>query len=580
MNTALEIIKGALSGVIGFPIGRTTLGSRFTEGNHGRITVQLSSPDKPSPEMMLKVQEKVDDIVNQDLPCFVFSIARKKAEDDYGDAMYDKFEVPADVTSLSIFYIEGVNFHASPHNFVQSSGSLGAIKITKEKFRSNKAELEVMFDVFPVSSCVSDGRKCPTCDPPTSEKIKFLNSNTKRFETEKSNESAEGDSKTPQTQKVTPWEVEADGEIDYNKLVKTFGSQLMTEDLIAKIERLTNQRCHRFLRRGLFFSHRDLAQILDLYEKGEKFYLYTGRGPSSEALHLGHLIPFHFTQWLQKAFQVPLVIQLTDDEKFLFKTNLPLEEAHRLAFENAKDIIACGFDKEKTFIFSDLDYIAHMYPMILKIQRFVTFNQTRGIFGFNESTNIGCISFPAVQAAPSFAQTFPIPLKGKRNMPCLIPCAIDQDAYFRMTRDVAPRLKFFKPSLVHSKFFPGLQGPKGKMSSSASNTAIFVTDSPKEIKKKVQSSFSGGQDTKELQIEFGANLSVDVAYQYLKFFLEDDQEFERIGREYASGELLTGQVKARLIEVLTDLVHGHQIQREAVTEEVVRKFMEVRPLDF
>lgn len=29
----------------------------------------------------------------------------------------------------------------------------------------------------------------------------------------------------------------------------------------------------------------------------------------------------------------------------------------RLAYENAKDIIACGFNPEKTFIFTDLDYI-------------------------------------------------------------------------------------------------------------------------------------------------------------------------------------------------------------------------------
>lgn len=41
---------------------------------------------------------------------------------------------------------------------------------------------------------------------------------------------------------------------------------------------------------------RDLNDILDAYEKGDKFYLYTGRGPSSEALHLGHLIPFMFTK--------------------------------------------------------------------------------------------------------------------------------------------------------------------------------------------------------------------------------------------------------------------------------------------
>ena len=81
------------------------------------------------------------------------------------------------------------------------------------------------------------------------------------------------------------------------------------------MERLTGRRAHRFLRRGLFFSHRDLTALLDAYERGEPFYLYTGRGPSSEALHLGHLIPFQFTQWLQEAFNVPLVIQLTDDEK-------------------------------------------------------------------------------------------------------------------------------------------------------------------------------------------------------------------------------------------------------------------------
>lgn len=43
------------------------------------------------------------------------------------------------------------------------------------------------------------------------------------------------------------------------------------------------------------------------------------QGPSSEALHLGHLVPFVFTKWLQDAFKVPLVIQLTDDEKSLWK---------------------------------------------------------------------------------------------------------------------------------------------------------------------------------------------------------------------------------------------------------------------
>lgn len=48
---------------------------------------------------------------------------------------------------------------------------------------------------------------------------------------------------------------------------------------------------------------------------------------------------------------------MTDDEKFLWK-DLQLEECHRLGLENAKDIIACGFDITRTFIFSDLDYVS------------------------------------------------------------------------------------------------------------------------------------------------------------------------------------------------------------------------------
>ncbi|CAN0090912.1 unnamed protein product, partial [Discosporangium mesarthrocarpum] len=162
--------------------------------------------------------------------------------------------------------------------------------------------------------------------------------------------------------------------------------------------------------------------------------------------------------------------------------------------------------------------------------RFVTYNQVRGIFGFTDSHNIGCMAFPAVQAAPSFSKAFPIPLAGAPNMPCLIPCAIDQDAYFRMTRDVAPRLGLNKPALIHSRFFPGLQGPKGKMSSSSDASAIFVTDTAKMIKKKIGNAFSGGQETKELQALHGANIKVDVPYQYLTFFMEDDKELERIGQ--------------------------------------------------
>ena len=70
-----------------------------------------------------------------------------------------------------------------------------------------------------------------------------------------------------------------------------------------------------------------------------------------------------------------LVIQLTDDEKFLFK-DLKLDEAKKLALENAKDIIALGFDMNKTFIFSDFMHIGGaFYENMIDIMKHVTFNQ-------------------------------------------------------------------------------------------------------------------------------------------------------------------------------------------------------------
>lgn len=384
---------------------------------------------------------------------------------------------------------------------------------------------------------------------------------------------------------VTPWEVS--GVIDYDKLISQFGSRPISPELLARFEQLTGKPPHHFLRRGIFFSHRDLEQLLNRYEAGHKFYLYTGRGPSSTALHLGHLVPFIFTAYLQSVFDVPCVIQLTDDEKFLFakqvkgsKAPPPLEHYMGLARDNARDIIAVGFDPAKTFIFSDTSYIGTLYQNVLRIQRATTYNQARAIFGFADSDNIGKSAFPAVQAAPAFSSSFPIVLGGKSDIPCLIPCAIDQDPYFRLTRDAAPRLNGVKPSLIHSKFFPALQGDNTKMSSSVAESAIFLDDTPKKIKTKINKyAFSGGRETVEEHRRLGGDVSVDISYRYLTFFLEDDAKLQDIRNAYSSGKMLSGEIKKELIQVLQPLVADHQDKRAQVTDEVLNHFFSVRPLE-
>ncbi|CAA2988942.1 tryptophan--tRNA ligase, cytoplasmic [Olea europaea subsp. europaea] len=56
--------------------------------------------------------------------------------------------------------------------------------------------------------------------------------------------------------------------------------------------------------------------------------------------------------------------------------------------------------------------------------------------------------------------------------------------------------------------------------------------------------------------------------KYLGFFLEDDAELEHIKKEYGAGRMLTGEVKKRLIEVLTEMVDRHRRARFAFTDRV------------
>ncbi|KAK9884099.1 hypothetical protein WA026_005039 [Henosepilachna vigintioctopunctata] len=237
----------------------------------------------------------------------------------------------------------------------------------------------------------------------------------------------------------------------------------------------------------------------------------------------------------------------------------------------------------KTFIFSDLNYMGQcpqFYQNVIRIQRCVTFNQVKGIFGFDDSTAIGKIAFPAIQATPALSTSFP-DIFGPNKFPCLIPCAIDQDPYFRMTRDVTPKIGYQKPSLLHSVFLPALQGAQTKMSSSEENSTIFLTDTAKQLKNKInRHAFSGGQATVEEHREKGGNCDIDISFQYLKFFLEDDEKLEQIRKDYTSGALLTGELKKILIDTITPIVKHHQEARAKVTDEILQKFMTPRKLAF
>lgn len=79
------------------------------------------------------------------------------------------------------------------------------------------------------------------------------------------------------------------------------------------------------------------------------------------------------------------------------------------------------------------------------------------------------------------------------------------------------------------------------MSTSDPNSAIFMNDTEKQVSNKIyKNAFSGGQASLELHRETGGKPDVDVPYQYLTYFEEDDDELIRLAAEYRKGEMLTG----------------------------------------
>jgi len=362
---------------------------------------------------------------------------------------------------------------------------------------------------------------------------------------------------------VTPWEVR--GKVDYERLIREFGTQPLTMELVQKLAKYTGG-LHLQLRRGLFFSHRDLDVVLDLYEKGIKFVLYTGRGPSGP-VHLGHLVPWIFTKHLQDHFKTRLYFQMTDDEKFLVKDELELKEAINFAYENALDLIALGFRPENTFIIYDVQDIDLLYDLALEVAKRITYSTARATFGFQESTNIGWVFWPAIQAAPCFIHA---KLTGE-NVPALIPAAIDQDPYWRITRDVAPKLGYHKPAQIHCRLLPGL-GVGGKMSASEPETCIFTVDPPEVVERKVWNAFTGGKPTVAEQRKMGGDPSICTVFQYFLFmFEEDDGKLAERERRCKAGEILCGECKTELAERINNFLEDHRRKREKA-RNVIDKF--------
>lgn len=359
---------------------------------------------------------------------------------------------------------------------------------------------------------------------------------------------------------VTPYEVK--GRIDYARLRELFGTEDLTSELLDRLRTAAGRPLPPSLERGVYYSHRDLGLILDARAKGRPFFVYSGRGPSGP-LHTSHLLAFELCKWFQDAFGAEMWIQITDDEKVWAKTDLPRSETYRWGLENLADLLALGFDPKKTHVFFDTRSIAAMYPLAVDVARKIPYSTVKAVFGFPPSTNVGLVFYTALQSVPCF---YPSWVAGT-DVLCLIPCGIDQDPHFRVTRDLAERLGYPKPALLHSQMMPGLLGQDRVMSTTGEqkDNALFLSDPPKEVERKLKKAFTGGRATVEEQRRLGATPEICSVWALWRTkFAPETAEFEKITRDCKSGALLCGDCKGMLIERVNGQIAKHLVAREAV----------------
>lgn len=354
---------------------------------------------------------------------------------------------------------------------------------------------------------------------------------------------------------ITPYEVK--GNINYSKLINQFGAQKVTPKLIKKLKKVP-----LLFRRGKVFAHRDFDKIL----KAKKFAIVSGRGVSDK-IHLGHISTMRLVKELQDIYGCYVFIPFSDDEKFLYSDKIKFAKIDKMTKDNMLDIIALGFDPKKTKFVSDLTNMPQdLYNLSIRCAKRITVNTVRSVMGFTGSTNIGINFYPAVQAAHILHPTV------KQGLPVVVPVGIDQDAFIKLSRDVAHKLKLTKPAGLFCAYLPGLK-KGGKMSSSDPDSTIYTTDSPATVKRKINKyAFSGGQPTVKAHRKKGGNPDVDVAYQYLTFFLEDDKKLAKIYKDYKSGKMLTGELKQICIDTINKFLKKHQKRRKAAKKKL-KKFM-------
>ncbi len=302
--------------------------------------------------------------------------------------------------------------------------------------------------------------------------------------------------------------------------------------------------------------------------------ILTGDTPTGK-LHLGHFVG---------SIENRLALQDEYDCYFLlanmhaFTTRADQAEQIRTdTIEIVKDWLACGIDPVGSTIvlqtevpaIAELSWYFAMLIPFNRVMRNPTLKTEIDSKGLGDQYPFGFPMYAVGQCADILA-----------FQPELVPVGEDQVAHIEMCREVARRFAqvycSVDPNNTSDEDYPaagavfpiprvkvgrigrliGIDG-KQKMSKSLNN-AIFLSDSPKQVKKKIGQIFTGRQSMTE-----PGTIEGNPLFQYVRTFIRDEQRVAELEDRYTRGDNIgDGHVKAEIADAINALLEPIRDKRD------------------
>jgi tryptophanyl-tRNA synthetase len=295
----------------------------------------------------------------------------------------------------------------------------------------------------------------------------------------------------------------------------------------------------------------------------DKKRLLTGDRPTGK-LHLGHLVgSINNRIRLQHEYETFLLIA---DLHMLTTKNQPddIAAVDKNAHDMVLDQIAAGVDPELVtfYVQSGIPEVSEMYTLFQSLVTVSRLERLPSLKDMARDANVemsfALLGYPILQAADILC------VRGD-----LVPVGKDNIAHVEITREIARRFNFLYGETLPVPDgmvgeVPTLVGTDGQAKMSKSlNNAIFLSDNPKEVEKKVRGMYT---DPNRVSADVPGTVEGNPVFIYHDAFNPNKEEVADLKKRYKAGKVGDVEVKEKLTKAINTLLEPMH-ERRAEYEE-------------